>query len=87
MSRNFRVELKENSEIYVQIDGEGYKLRGPFVIDISHHSQVLTQINQNITESAKFQSKVIKVLNWGVEKGEISKQQRDLLLDKFSKIV
>lgn len=72
-----------DKEVFLQVDGEGFRLFGPFVLCIRHQDQVLMHRNEMAEEKAQLHSEVIRVLHWGEQEGHISEQQRQILLNKF----
>jgi hypothetical protein len=76
--------MESANQIHIHIDGEGYMLKGPLTIVVSHSHQQLMNINEISSPAEKFQADVIKVLNWAVDKNQINQHQKEVLMEKFN---
>lgn len=78
--------MENNSQIHIHVDGEGYLLKGPFTLVVSHSHQQLMNINEISSPVEKFHADVVKVLNWAVDKQKINQTQKEILMEKFNSL-
>ena len=80
----FEIEIREREELIFQIDGEPCVMKGPAVMEIRRKDQV--KILTRTTESYQYvATKAVEVLNWASTQSIINAQQRDIILNEFSK--
>lgn len=76
---------KEVSNLYIHVDGEGYLLKEPVNIEVTHFDQITMNINKVKTQTSKYLADILQVLNTSVEDKSITKEQKLLLYEKFVK--
>ena len=82
--KSYEIEIKQSENIIFQIDGEPNLIKGPASIQIRRKDQVkiLTRTTERYQYIAK---KAVDVLEWAKCQNIINIQQRDIILNEFSK--
>lgn len=76
---------KQTTSLYIHVDGEGYLLKEPVDIQVSHFDQITMNINKVKTQTSKYLADILQVLNGSVEDKTITKDQKLLLYERFVK--
>lgn len=74
--------MKSNSKQPVQIDGEPFEVTGPFVLNFEYKDKI-TMLGRKMEQNYILESKILNVLDWAENKGHLSINQREILLEKF----
>lgn len=82
--KRFDISVEGNENFVFQIDGEPSCIKGPVSIEIKRKDQVkiLTRATERHHYVAK---KAVDVLTWAKDQSIISSQQKDLILNEFSR--
>lgn len=83
MNRSYKIEYNESSNLYVQIDGEGYLIKEPCNIEVYSSDQIFMNINKVKTQTSKFLGDILQVLSKAVEDKVITIDQQRLLYENF----
>lgn len=71
--------------MYVHVDGEGYLISEKCLIEVTNVDQILMNISKVKTPSSRYLGDILDVLSKSADEDMITKEQRDLLYQKFVK--
>lgn len=84
---SFHLEYDKPDDLYVHVDGEGYLIKEPCVIEVSWHDQISMNINKVKTPTSKTLSDILSVLNKAEADSAITAGQKTQLYERFARCI